>query len=212
MKIEDSINAAYLEFEKEPMDDYYTNFFVGYFSRLRVKKVLKELGYIKDKKVLDVGCEAGYVSLKLMERGAQVIPFDICVPAIQKFKSKAHTKIPPFVAIAQQMPLKPETVDAIVATEVIEHMPDVEKVFEEMHRVLKKQGILVITFPNEGLRKKVYWLVKLFGIDTDVEKDVTLFEYSKEQIVQKLKKYFKIRKTYTIPRIFALTNLMVVEK
>src|SRR3989344_5768409 len=136
MKIEDSINAAYLEFEKEPMDDYYTNFFAGYFSRLRVKKVLKELGYIKDKKVLDVGCEAGYVSLKLMENGAQVIPFDICVPAIHKFKRKAHTKIPTFVAIAQQMPLKPETVDAVIATEVIEHMPEVEKVFEEMHRVL----------------------------------------------------------------------------
>lgn len=211
-----SVEAAYLEFEKEPMDAYYKSWLTGYFSRMRVKKVINELGDIKGKKVLDVGCEAGYVSIKLLKKGADVVPFDVCEPALEKFrenlKSIGREDIKPFKAFAQKIPLKNESVDAVVCTEVIEHMPQLDKCIAEMSRVTKKGGKAVITFPNEALRKKIYPLVKVFGINTDVEKDVTLFSYAKEEIISKLENHFKIMKAYSIPRLFPMTNIMVCEK
>jgi 2-polyprenyl-3-methyl-5-hydroxy-6-metoxy-1,4-benzoquinol methylase len=211
-----SVKAAYLEFEKEPMDAYYSSRLAGYFSRLRVKKIIQELGDIKGKKVLDVGCEAGYVSLKLLDKGAEVIAFDVCEPALNKFKEKlkriGREDVKPFLAFAQSIPLKKESVDAVVCSEVIEHMPQLDRCIAEIASVTKKNGKVVVTFPNEGLRKLVYPVVKKFGINTDVEKDVTLFKYSKKEIIGKLRKHLKIVKSYSIPKLFPMTNIIVCEK
>ncbi len=213
-EINESIKAAYLEFEKEPMDGYYKNPIAGYPSRLRVKRILKELGAIKDKRVLDVGCEAGYVSMKIARKGAYVYAFDVCMPALEKFRKKAAgiKNITIFKALAQKIPVKSNTIDAVVCTEVIEHMPQLEKVFSELNRVMKDEAQLIITFPNESLRKRIYPIANLFGINTNVEKDVTLFEYTKQEITNKLKKHFKILKIYTIPKLFPLTNIIVCKK
>lgn len=204
-----SIEAAYLEFKEEPMDDYYSRLVAGYIPRLRVNKILKELGNIRNKRVLDVGCEAGYVALKLMKKGARVIGIDVCEPALKKYVRR--TKRSGLLATAHKMPFKDKVFDGVVASEVIEHMPHLDFAFKEMKRVTKPSGKIIITFPNEGLRKKIYPAVKLFGINVDVEKDVTLFDYEFEDIVRKCKKYFRIKKKYSIPFWFPLTRMLVCE-
>ena len=213
-EIRESIKAAYLEFEKEPMDSYYKSPIAGYPSRLRVKKILKELGGVKGKSVLDAGCEAGYISMKIARKGANVYAFDICEPALEKFRKKAAgmNSITIFRALAQKIPLEKSTIDAAVCTEAIEHMPKLEKVFSELKRVMKPDAKLIITFPNESLRKKVYPIAKLLGINTDVEEEVTLFKYTKQEIISKLEKHFSVLKAYTIPKLFPLTHIIVCKK
>ncbi|MDP7324016.1 MAG: class I SAM-dependent methyltransferase, partial [Candidatus Woesearchaeota archaeon] len=168
------------------------------------------------KKVLDLGCEAGYVSLMMKNKGAKVVSLDLCVPALQKFKEKLDKKdiqgIHPFAAIAQQLPLKPNQFDIVVATEVFEHMPELDKVIAEVARVMKSGGSFIVTFPNERLRKKIYWIAKLFGIHTEVEDQVTLYEYTKEEIIDRLAKHFVIKKVYSFPWYFRLTHFMLGEK
>ena len=214
-EIRDSVKAAYLEYEEEPMAHYYSHWLVGYPSRLRVKKLLRELGNIKGKTVLDVGCEDGYVSVKMARLGAKVIAFDVVKPSIEKLRKKIRKhglSIKAFVAFAQKIPLKKGSIDAIVCTEVIEHMPKREIAFAEFARVLRPGGIVVITFPNEGLRKKLYPIVRLFGINSDVEEHVTLFEYSAGQIKAMLRKHFTIVRSYRFPRFLPLTNMIVCRK
>ncbi len=217
-QLKNSLKAAELEFKKEPMDSYYNNFLAGYPSRLRVKKILKELGSINNKKVLDIGCEAGYVSLKILEKKPSAIyAIDICEEALEEFKKKLKnkrfdTEIIIKKAFMQNLPFKDNFFDAVVCTEVIEHAPQLEKSLEEVKRVLKKGGKFIVTFPNEKLRKKVYFIVKLMGINTDVEKDVTLFEYSLKEIVNKLGKHFAVKKVYTIPKFFPLTHFIICNK
>lgn len=209
-EIKKSIEAAYLEFKEEPMDDYYRSLIAGYIPRLRVKKIIKELGNIKNKRILDIGCEAGYISLKLMKKRANVIGIDVCEPALKKYALR--TKKVPILCIAHKMPFKDNVFDGVVASEVIEHMPQIDVVFREIKRVLKPKAKIIITFPNEGLRRKIYPIVKLFGINVDVEKEVTLFDYKFVDIVNKCKKYFKIRKKYSIPFWFPLTRVIVCGK
>lgn len=213
-----SLKAAQLEFKEEPMDDYYNSRLAGYPSRLRVKKILKELGNLSGKNILDVGCEAGYVSLKILEKNPrQLCAIDICQEAIDKFKQKLKNKkfkseIILKKAYMQDLPFKANSFDAIVCTEVIEHAPNLPKCFLELSRVMKPGGKLIVTFPNEKLRKLVYPIVKLFGINTDVEDEVTLFQYKIKNILTLLGKSFKIEKTKSFPLLFPMTCLIVCKK
>jgi ubiquinone/menaquinone biosynthesis C-methylase UbiE len=216
-EIKNSVKAAYMEFEKEPMDDYYNNPIFGIFSRQRVKKVIKELGYIKNKNILDVGCEAGYVSIEITKNGASTISFDVCKPAIRKFKEKIKSiekkKIKLIIARAHNIPLKQNSIDSAIVSEVIEHLPNLESVYKELNYILKKGGRIIITFPCENVRKKFYPIIKGFGIDTSVEKNVTLFSYSLDEIKKLCEKFFKVKKMYKIPSyLFPITNIIVCEK
>ncbi|KKR30757.1 MAG: Methyltransferase type 11, partial [Candidatus Woesebacteria bacterium GW2011_GWA1_39_8] len=166
--LEFSLKAAQKEFREEPMKDFYYNKFAGWPSRLRVKKVLEELGEVKNKRVLDIGCEAGFISFKILDRNPkELYSIDIVDEALKEFKEKLKnknykTKIVIKKVFLQKMPFKNDFFDTAVCTEVIEHAPEIGKGFKEMARVLKKGGKLILTFPNEKLRKKVYWIAKLF--------------------------------------------------
>jgi SAM-dependent methyltransferase len=48
---------------------------------------------------------------------------------------------------AKSMPMRNETVDSAMATEVLEHCPYPDKVLEEVHRVLKPGGLFFFTIP-----------------------------------------------------------------
>ena len=217
-ELEHSVKAATLELKEEPMKDYYDNLIAGYPSRLRVRKVLKELGDVKGKRVLDIGCEEGYVSFKIIKKEpAELYAMDIIQEALDTYrenlsKIKTDTKVFTKRAFLQKMPFKSDFFDAAVCTEVIEHAPHIEKGFKEMARVLKKGGRLVITFPNEPLRRIVYPIVKMLGVNTDVEKDVTLFDRDPKHILTLLAEDFDIKKFYRFPFYFPMTNMVVCVK
>ncbi len=216
-KLEDMVKAAYIEFEKDPMDKYYSLPVVSIMPKLRVKKILEELGDINRKIVLDVGCEAGYVSNRIVKKGAHVVAVDICKPALVAFKqrvggSEKKNIYGPIVASAHRIPLKSGCIDFIVCSEVIEHIPYTRQLLKELARVIKKGGKLVLTFPNEKMREKVYPIVKFFGIDTDAERRVNLFSYSLKDIEKLCRLFYSVEKVYSIPAHFSLTNIIVARK
>ncbi|MBI4681487.1 MAG: class I SAM-dependent methyltransferase [Nitrospirae bacterium] len=210
-----SIKMADFEFREAKMDVYYCHPLVGIFSRLRVKHILKILSAMKGKRILDVGCEGGYVSQKLMGTGADVVSFDICFDALKYFRNKtknSHSESTPLQAFAHAIPLKDESVDAIVCTEVIEHAPYPDAIIKELSRVIRKGGKIILTFPNEKLRKKVYGIVSLFGINTEIEKDVTMFQYHSEELESICSKYFEVISRYSVPFFFPLTRFITCIK
>lgn len=214
------MKAAHLEFEEEPMDKNYSNLIAGYPSRLRVKKILKELenafGDITAMSILDVGCESGYVSIKLMEEGANVTAVDIVEPALEKFKGKIkNTGYNPKIinAAVQNLPFHDNEFDATICTETLEHAPDLKQCISELHRVTKPNGAIIITVPIEKNRKWLYPIAKLLGINTSVENDVTLFDIPVESILESIHQLgHAILITYTFPKIFPLTQMIVWTK
>jgi len=204
--------AARLEFQQEPMDHYYQHWLIGIPSRYRIKKIFQELGNIRGKRLLDIGCEAGYITLKLAKKGAIVTAIDLIEEPLQELRRRLknkNLKISLRVADAADLPFKTNSFNLILATEIIEHITKLNDFIAGAYRVLKPKGKLLITFPNENLRQKLYPIVSLFGIKTEVEAQVTLKNYRAEEIIKLFSRKFTLIKHYLLPWWCPVTHLMI---
>src|SRR5262249_22448787 len=99
--------------------------------------------------VLDVGCGTGYGSSILASSARKVVGLDISNEAItfaQDHYQRANLQF--LVADCSRLSLKAESIEGIVCFEVIEHLVDQEAFLRELQRVLKEDGLLVISTPN----------------------------------------------------------------
>lgn len=102
---------------------------------------------VKNKKFLEVGCGLGYFSHQASKMGAKVTGIDIG-PKLVAINKKLTPKGKFLVSSASKLPFRKDYFDIVLSTEVIEHVDDQKSALKEMCRVLKKNGILVITTPN----------------------------------------------------------------
>jgi ubiquinone/menaquinone biosynthesis C-methylase UbiE len=106
--------------------------------------------YAQGKRVLDAGCGTGYGSAELAQSAAEVTGVDISPDAIEY--ACANYPIPGLRFLKSSciaMPLPPQSVDLVVAFEVIEHITDYRAFINECARVLTQEGLLVISSPNK---------------------------------------------------------------
>lgn len=118
----------------------------------RVRRMLQELELKDGDKILDLGCGNGYYSYLLTQLPLKlkIIGLDSHVNAIEDAKTKVSGKKVKFiVGAAEKIPFPKNYFDKIIMSEVIEHVRDDIKVLKETKRVLKKDGILVLTTPNK---------------------------------------------------------------
>lgn len=112
--------------------------------------------FVKDKIVLDIACGVGYGSSYLLNTGAsKVIGIDISQEAINYAKKQYQNEIIQFLqGDATNIPLENATIDVIVSFETIEHLRNQEKFLSEIKRVLKQNGLLIISSPNSLVAPK----------------------------------------------------------
>ncbi len=114
-------------------------------------KLLELIGNVTDKKILDVGCASGYFGGKLERMGAKVTGIDSSGSAIRKAK-RIMTNALVVDLNEKNVPLESNSFDIIVASEVIEHLINPLNTLNELNRILKKNGMLLVTTPN-----LMYW-------------------------------------------------------
>jgi len=108
--------------------------------------------FVKDKKVLDIGCGYGYGTMLLSEDAKEVIGTDISKDAIDQAKNKlnAGNKNVVFMVMDAENPQFPDgTFDVLVVYEMIEHVDNYKRCLGEMKRVLKPNGLLIISTPKK---------------------------------------------------------------
>lgn len=104
----------------------------------------------KDKVVLDIASGEGYGSNLLASMAAKVIGVDISEQAIlfaQEKYSKSNLSFT--VGSADKIPLGDNEIDVVVSFETIEHHDKHEEMLEEFKRVLKPNGVLIISSPDK---------------------------------------------------------------
>jgi glycosyltransferase involved in cell wall biosynthesis/SAM-dependent methyltransferase len=119
--------------------------------------------WIKDKRVLDVGCGVGYGSLWLAQHGASsVLAFDLSTDAISHAREfYHHPNISYQIASATNFDFG--QFDVITCFELIEHVDDQEAVLSSISAALNEDGILIISTPRALAQKRTHFHTKEFS-------------------------------------------------
>jgi ubiquinone/menaquinone biosynthesis C-methylase UbiE len=108
------------------------------------------LSLVKDKEVVDLASGEGYGSNLLATVAKKVVGIDISNEAISHAKNKYSSDNLEFtVGSVEKIPVKSNSVDVFVSFETIEHHDKHEEMMLEIKRVLKKEGILIISSPDK---------------------------------------------------------------
>lgn len=103
------------------------------------------------KTVVDLGCSFGWLERELVRDKAKLIGIDSDKEAISFAQKILRRKAEFIFGDALEMPLEKNIADIVVFFDVIEHLPQdsEKKSIREIHRVLKKGGLLFLTTPND---------------------------------------------------------------
>lgn len=101
----------------------------------------------RQKRILDIGCGTGETLsfLHTLYPDAKLYGVDTSATAIRFSKKRGHKNI--LKAKAEKLPFKDNFFDTVLFLDVLEHIPDDQKVVHEAKRVLKKGGCIIITSP-----------------------------------------------------------------
>lgn len=108
-------------------------------------------------KCVDVGCGEGLVTYALKKRHPDL---KVCGTDISHVRlSRAAQRISETTFITGDVTALPwvdESFEAVVCCEVLEHLSDHVSAVKELFRILKKEGVLLITVPD---REKLSWVI-----------------------------------------------------
>lgn len=132
----------YTEMAREEKNHWW---FVG--RRAVVFDILRRHGKKEGKgKLLDIGLGTGFNAQKFLEMGFDVDGLDPAPEAIEFAK-----KIAPAVGVIQSSfpssQIPSDTYDVAVLLDVVEHLEDDATALREVHRLLKKGGVAILTVP-----------------------------------------------------------------
>jgi ubiquinone biosynthesis O-methyltransferase len=97
-------------------------------------------------RLLDAGCGTGLFSAAAVERGAEVTSLDVGEALLSKVAQKCESRR--VVGDVSHLPFEDQSFDAVLCTEVIEHVRGPRQAVGELVRVLRPGGRLVLTTPN----------------------------------------------------------------
>tara|TARA_Y100001970_G_scaffold292598_1_gene434594 strand:+ start:1780 stop:2517 length:738 start_codon:yes stop_codon:yes gene_type:complete len=121
---------------------------IGILS-MHIKRYEFVKSYMRRGYVLDVACGVGYGSRYLVDAGFKVIGVDIDVESVSYAQSRYSVLGNPkfVVADAIAMGFGCKTFDVICSFETIEHIKDPNLFLQEIKRLLKDDGIFVVSTP-----------------------------------------------------------------
>lgn len=141
--------------------------------------------YCINKNVLDIASGSGYGTKILAEKAKNVIGVDVNKNAVKYASNNYSAKnIQYKVGSAVKIPIDEKSMDVCVSFETLEHLniKDGEKFVKEINRVLKDEGVLVLSTPNDkNVPKGNHYHFK---------------EYTDKEIKKLLDKHFKYVKIY----------------
>jgi SAM-dependent methyltransferase len=103
-------------------------------------------------RVLDAACGEGYGSAMLAEAADHVVGVDVSDDAIRHAKSRYEGQgaVEFQVADCTDLPFGADEFDRIVSFETIEHLSGQADMLAEFRRVLRPEGVLILSSPDRG--------------------------------------------------------------
>lgn len=162
----------------------------GHRRKMQILTTLFKKYKLENKTILDVG--SGENIPEFLKQGKMIVVQDISKNVLKRSKKRIQKSITAstfiFTASNQEFPCISDSIDIIFAGEVIEHVKYPEKFINELYRVMKKGGKLVLTTPN---RKAIIFRILGFEFSKHPQ-HISLQDYN--SLISILNKRFKVRK------------------
>lgn len=141
------------EFYPENQEELNKNFFIRTIFDLG-HRYIASMGKAVCGKILDVGSGSGYhLKFEEISKRRTYICLDPEIVLLDKIAQKNVVKIQ---AGCENIPLKPKSVDVIIASHILEHVTNLRKCVNELKRVLKDEGLLLVVLPcDPGVAWKI---------------------------------------------------------
>lgn len=118
---------------------------------------------------LDLGCGAGRHSYEALRRGAEVVAFDQNLDdlrgideMVEALAEAGEIKPQPggvtMSGDAHHLPFEDGHFDRVLASEILEHIPNDRAVIAEITRVTKPGGLVAVTVPRRWTEQINWWL------------------------------------------------------
>lgn len=106
--------------------------------------------------VMDLGCGVGYIMYEFLKKNSGVHLQPVCLDVLPKHvrlvrqRQKEHNvnDLLPIVGNAEHIPLSDNFVNAVLCSEVMEHVPNPEDCCREVFRIVAPGGRVVVSTPN----------------------------------------------------------------
>jgi len=141
------------------------------------------LEIVRGKSALDIASGEGYGSAVLSQTADTVVGVDLDGESIKfarkKYNSKSNLEF--LEGSCDAIPLADSSIDVVVSFETIEHHDRHEEMMQEIKRVLKKDGLMVISSPNR----------LVYSDKTNYQNPYHVKELYQEELVDLLHRYFQ---------------------
>jgi SAM-dependent methyltransferase len=104
---------------------------------------------VKNLEVLDIASGEGYGTWALSKVAKNAIGVDVSAEAVGHAKGKYELDFR--VGHAEQIPLESASRNAVVSFETIEHVAEPKQFIQEISRVLRPGGVLIMSTPNKDV-------------------------------------------------------------
>lgn len=138
--------------------------------------------YVEGLNVADIACGTGYgtKTLKVLGDAREVLGVDLDVGAVEYARTKHDGEgILYMEGNAASIDVESSSFDVVVSFETIEHLPCEVDLLKEFYRLLKREGVLIISTPNN-------WPLTEFH----------LRKYDYNSFIEELGRYFKVEAIY----------------
>jgi ubiquinone/menaquinone biosynthesis C-methylase UbiE len=143
---------------------------------LEMPRTLRMLGNVKSKKILDLGCGPGRYAHILTDKNAKIVGIDNSINSL-KIAEKEAPEAKFVLGDIEKLPFKSAEFNIVFSSLVLGHFEKWDKIFSEVRRVLKRNGIFIFSIHNpirETLEKEK-WFFRTFR---------EIKNYFKERILQ----------------------------
>ena len=115
------------------------------WANCRLKIIYNELNHLEEADILDIGCGSGYIG-SLFTQKNKVTFADINEEDLKRIEKNKNTFIRK-IDITKNLPFKKESFDVVICGDVIEHLEDDKGIIKEIMRILRRNGVFILTTP-----------------------------------------------------------------
>jgi ubiquinone/menaquinone biosynthesis C-methylase UbiE len=178
-------------------------------DRLAVKKLLKLIP--KKGRIIDIGAGFGRLTPTYGSCFKECVLVDPSRKMLQKAKKKIRRKNVRFIrAKAEKLPFKARFFDAALMVRTLHHLKNPSRAIQEITRVLKPNGYLILEFPNKVhlksilkniLGRKIGYFISHLPQDISTHKEVPFRNYHPSHI-----KSLLLANGFRIVKILSVSN------